>query len=103
MLSAGCNILSFQGEKDEAIRDFTIHHSINGFFSIRKGKWKYTPHLGSGGFSSPSEVHPIENEPPGTLYDLSSDPGETENLYDVYPEVVDDLQKLLDEARKSGE
>ena len=34
-------------------RPFTIHHSINGSFAIRRGKWKLALCPGSGGWSAP--------------------------------------------------
>ncbi|WP_317235237.1 sulfatase-like hydrolase/transferase [Niabella ginsengisoli] len=36
-------------------RTSTIHHSINGNFAIRKGKWKLAFAYGSGGWSAPVE------------------------------------------------
>jgi hypothetical protein len=42
------------------IRDYIIHHSLAGFFSIRKGKWKLTTNLGSGGFTQPVNDDPKE-------------------------------------------
>lgn len=36
-----------------AIREATVHHSINGSFAIRKGEWKLILAAGSGGWSFP--------------------------------------------------
>ncbi|MDU0353276.1 sulfatase-like hydrolase/transferase [Paraglaciecola aquimarina] len=55
------------------IHDYSIHHSLEGVFSIRQGKWKYTPHLGSGGFTSPQTIPPEVEQAKGTLYDLEKD------------------------------
>ena len=87
---------AFTGKVNSPIRDVTVHHSLDGYFSIRKGKWKYTPHLGSGGFSVPKLVIPEEGQAPGTLYDLENDPREQNNLYKNYPEVVDELKLILE-------
>ena len=85
--------------KDEAynlpIRNQLIHHSLDGYFSIRKGRWKYTPQLGSGGFTEPKIIFPKANEPIGTLYDIVNDPMESDNLYLQYPDTVKVLEKLL--------
>jgi arylsulfatase A-like enzyme len=86
----------------ESIHDYSIHHSLDGFFSIRQGKWKYTPHLGSGGFSVPKSITPEEGHAPGTLYDMENDPEETTNLHSQYPEVVKALSLLLDKAKKQN-
>lgn len=77
------------------IRNATIHHSLDGFYSIRKGKWKYTPRLGSGGFTHPKVIIAKTGEASGTLYDLGKDPQEKINLYNDYPDMVKDLSQLL--------
>ncbi|MEQ6121226.1 arylsulfatase [Reichenbachiella sp. MALMAid0571] len=85
---------------DESIRDYTIHHSLSGYFSIRKGKWKLTPHLGSGGFSEPKDFDKKEEGKEGTLYDLVNDPEETINLYNEKPKIVNELLTLLNESKQ---
>lgn len=84
------------------IRGSVIHHSFAGMFSIRQGKWKYTPHLGSGGFTNPKTIVPKNGEAPGTLYDMIADPKEENNLYDKYPEIVKGLSGLLDKYQNQG-
>jgi len=69
------------------VREATVHHSINGSFSIRQGKWKLEFCPGSGGWSAP---RPGSKEalagPSHQLYDLSKDSGENKNLYtDEHP------------------
>jgi arylsulfatase A-like enzyme len=84
------------------IREAVVHHSFYGMFSIRKGKWKYTPELGSGGFTKPVNIKAKSNEAPGTLYDMVNDPQEKNNLYKKYPEVVKELGDLLETYKKQG-
>ncbi len=88
------NILPyFLGETlGKPIRDVTIHHSISGKFAIRKGKWKFINAEGSGGWTYKG----VEEEPPGQLYDMENDFGEQENLYEQFPEVVNDLKVELE-------
>lgn len=84
------------------IREAIVHHSLDGVFSIRKGKWKYTEHLGSGGFSQPKTIEPKDGETPGTLYDLDQDIEEQNNLYNEYPEVIEELKQLLEQYKSQG-
>jgi len=67
-----------------------VHESLywefmekGGKQAIRKGKWKLVRNQ-------------VITEPPGTieLYDLDEDPGETQNVSDIHPELV---RELLDE------
>ncbi len=61
------NMLDAYLDRDtKSIRDYIIHHSMTGIFSIRKGKWKYTERLGSGGFTKPSKVIPEEGDAPAS-------------------------------------
>ncbi len=86
----------------EPIREAIVHHSLDGFFAIRKGKWKYTEELGSGGFTKPKTIEAKEGEAPGTLYNIEEDPSEKNNLYLKYPEVVEELSQLLEKYRTQG-
>ncbi len=84
-----------------SVRDHTVHLSFQGVFAIRQGPWKLVPgHRGSGGFSQPRDLDPSkEGGPPGQLYHLGEDPGETRNRYSEEPEVVADLAGLLEKIR----
>lgn len=94
---------AFEGKtKDKQIRESIIHHSLGGYFAIRKGKWKLTTALGSGGFTEPRIATPIAGEAPGTLYDIDKDPEEKANLYDKNPEIVKELTALLAKYQKQG-
>jgi hypothetical protein len=87
----------------EQIREATVHHSINGSFAIRKGKWKLINCPGSGGWSMPVPGSPEEaGLPPIQLYDLDSDVGETRNLVNEYPEVSSELMQLLKSYIENG-
>jgi arylsulfatase A-like enzyme len=84
------------------IRPATVHHSGSGTFAIRQGKWKLVAgNLGSGGFSDPKNVPPEPDGPQGQLYDLSSDIGETTNLYVQHPEIAEKLYTALEEIKKN--
>jgi len=79
------------------VRDQMIQHSIDGLFAIRQGNWKYTPVLGSGGFSKPKLIEPAPGEPNGALYDLSNDISETRNLISQHAELAQSLHDKLEE------
>jgi len=87
------NILpALRGRKlDRGIREATIHHSSNGMFAIRQGRWKLILGRGSGGWSGRGK----KDDPPVQLYDMSSDIREQKNLCKEHPDVVERLTKLL--------
>lgn len=85
--------------KQAATRSPVIHHSANGTFSIRHGKWKMIFSNGSGGRQKPAGK-PFQT--PYQLYDMINDPTETENVIDMYPEVVKILSGYLESIRVKG-
>lgn len=82
-------------EMDRSLREATVHSSLDGSFSIRRGRWKLEMCAGSGGWSYPRPGPECEGLPPVQLYDLQADIGERVNLYDQHPEVVEELKALL--------
>ncbi|MEL6193308.1 MAG: arylsulfatase [Bacteroidota bacterium] len=87
----------------EPLREATVHHSVNGSFAIRKGKWKLIFCPGSGGWSVPTpKVAREENLPAVQLYDLEADIAENLNLVDTYPEVVEELTALMEKYIEEG-
>lgn len=89
-------------QPDRPIREATVHHSGDGLFAIRLGKWKAIFHLGSGGFSQPKTEQPVPDGPTGQLYNLYADPGETQNLWPESPDVVARLTRLLTRYQMEG-
>ena len=85
-----------RGTATGPVREATVHHSINGSFSIRQGKWKMEFCPGSGGWSypQPEEAKKI-GLPRFQLYDLNQDIGERNNVLDKHPKVVEHLTELL--------
>jgi arylsulfatase A-like enzyme len=76
-----------------------VHHSVNGTFAIRDGRWKLVAGNGSGGREKPV------GEPfgrPYQLYDLESDPSEQRDVLSEHPDVARRLEAALDRIRTSG-
>jgi arylsulfatase A-like enzyme len=80
-----------------------VHHSINGRFAIREGRWKLCLCPGSGGWGKPGDADAAKAGLPDTqLYDLSTDLGETKNLSAEHPEVVARLTQQLQALIAAG-
>jgi arylsulfatase A-like enzyme len=78
------------------LREAVIHHSIDGYFAIRKGNWKLELCAGSGGWSAPHEAQAIKDGLPGIqLYDMNTDEGEKHNVAADHPDTVKELSELL--------
>jgi arylsulfatase A len=91
------------GFENPPLREAVVHHSIDGMFSIRQGRWKLAFCPGSGGWGSPKDAQASQqNLPSLQLYDLFADASESRNVYAEHPEVVDQLTKLLEKYVADG-
>ncbi|MAQ62046.1 MAG: hypothetical protein CMD24_00485 [Flavobacteriales bacterium] len=89
--------------QDNFKRSYTIHHSINGSFAIRKGDYKFIFCPDSGGWSPPKPwSNEGENLPKFQLYNLNSDPSESNNLFGKFPKLEKDLITIFKNAITSG-
>ena len=80
----------------KATRESLVHHSAQGVYSFRQGKWKLILGSGSGGFSDPvGEALKDAEDGIGQLYDLEKDPEEQSNVWSDHPEVVAELDEAL--------
>ena len=93
------------------IRPYILQQGFSGgrYLAIRKGKWKYLAHKGSGGNNYAKHkqlkqyaLPEVAPDAPGQLYDLEADPGERTNLSLEYPEVVKELSELLKKSKADG-
>ncbi len=91
------------------VREHTLHQTITNALGIRRGPWKLLAHKGSGGNNYEGDsvlakyrLPDSDPEAPGQLYNLDSDPGETQNLYGRRPDVVAELHERLEGCRSSG-
>src|SRR5207249_392710 len=90
------------GKAKGAVREATVHHSIEGAFAIRQGKWKLCLCPGSGGWSAPRPGKEPKGAPKVQLFDLGSDVGETTNVQGKEAAVVGRLTKLLTKYVEDG-
>ena len=88
---------------DEPVREYLLQQTNRLELAIRHGNWKYLDHKGSGGNNYTRDgvlsefiIEDTDPDAPGQLYDLSSDPGETKNLYSQQPDIVKELKTQLD-------
>lgn len=84
------------------IHDHVVHHSINGKFAIRDGRWKLVLCPGSGGWTYADKDAAEEGLPLVQLYDMQEDPGETTNLQAEQPERVRSMISLLKKIVADG-
>ena len=102
-------LLGKQG--DRPVRRYMLQQTPTLAMSIRDGNWKYLDHKGSGGNNynrdgdwsmKPYALKDTDPDAPGQLYNLQTDPGETNNLYSKHPEIVKRLKRQLDIFKNSG-
>ncbi len=89
----------FQGGEWTSPRSPVIHHSANGMFAIRDGRWKLVLGNGSGGREAP-RGKPFER--PYQLFDLSNDIGERKNVIAEHPEIAARLEQACEQIRSRG-
>ena len=89
------------GEATGQIREATVHHSVEGMFAIRQGKWKLIDGQGPGSLFH-GEWKPKPGDPPGQLHDMSAGSSERTNLYNERPGVVERLKALLEKYNQQG-
>lgn len=95
------------GESKESPQEaYFFYYRVNELFGVRYGKWKlYFPHR----YRTMKGQEPGKDGLPGNyrmvdlkeieLYDLEADEGETTNVADKNPEVVEKIKKLADRMR----
>jgi arylsulfatase A len=127
-LADSLNVLpALVGEPASPLRDtLVLCPNKSTHLSIRKGKWVFIPKPGSGGFKGKPGSHGAggpacaafvgsensdfdaqgkakKDAPPAQLYDLEADVNQTKNLYNEYPEVVQEMKALLASYRPANE
>ena len=83
-------------------RSFLVQEAIGQKLSVRTPEWKYIPpaagekFIANGGIETGRDANP-------QLYDLMRDPGERRNLADQHPEILQQMEELLAQVRRSGD
>ncbi len=119
VVDAVSQLAEFTGTATAPARDLlVISPNSPKHLTIRKGRWVYIPARDEGGFQQKNigdhcfggaAVHQLtkqvnsdvvdgeicEDAPPAQLYDLKADPGQAQNVYNEYPEVVAELSAVL--------
>jgi hypothetical protein len=91
------------GSDKAPLREAVVHHSIDGRFAIRQGKWKLELCPGSGGWGKPTDKQAAAAKlPPVQLYDMTKDVGEQTNLARDHAEIVERLTRLLEKYVADG-
>lgn len=88
----------------DPIREATVHHSIDGQFTIRQGDWKLLLSASSGGWSAPTptDTLALDSLPLIQLYNMKDDPSETTNVEAEHPEIVSRLRALMAKYVREG-
>jgi len=87
------------GKEPPTPRAPVVHHSSNGTFAIRDGKWKLILSTGSGGREKPAGK---PGSQPYRLFDMAADISETTDLAASHPDIVQRLTRVLEGFRQNG-
>ena len=74
-----------------------VHHSRNGMFALRDGRWKLVFGDGNGGVYGDKTGVPFRR--PWRLFDLEQDPREKTNIAQLNPDVVARMEATLERIR----
>lgn len=83
-------------EHGKESRQYVVHHSARGMFSIRYKNWKYVEGKGSGGVSKN-----VNDESPEQLYNLAQDPMEQNNVLIQNQSIAEKLKTKLQEIKQN--
>ena len=100
---------ALKGQTTISLRPWLVTQAFRGrqTLSIRRGRWKYLDHAGSGGNSYDSELlrnlRAAEDDTASAqLYDLEQDPRETTNLVARHPALAAELKQILQNTLDAG-
>jgi len=80
-------------------REFLVEQSLNSTLSLIMGDWKYIEPSKGPKINKDTNTE-LGNLPEPQLYNLATDPRETNNLATVQPERVNEMKRMLESIRK---
>ena len=80
-------------------RDYIVEQSLNSTLSLIIGQWKYIEPSKGPKMNKDTNTE-LGNDPQAQLYNLTTDPGETKNLAEVYPARVTEMKLFLDSIKQ---
>lgn len=92
-------------QPEQPVRELVVHHSGNGKFAMRDKQWKLLLCAASGGWTERDDDALQNGLPLIQLYDMTSDPSETNNVYAEHPAQVKamltQLKEMIDNGRST--
>ncbi|MDO6602856.1 sulfatase family protein [Arenibacter palladensis] len=88
------------------LREATVHNTFEEIWGLRKGKWLYINGPSGEHSNMPESFKELRGyedfESDGLLFDMAIDSEQTNNLYDQYPEIILDMQGILERYQQQG-
>lgn len=92
-------------EYSSPLREATVHNTYDNIWGIRKGDWLYINSPTGGHRVPPDSFRELKGyigfNTEGLLFNMKVDPEQQDNLYDEYPEKIQELDTLLQAYRSS--
>ncbi len=95
------NLLETFLEPDASGRESIVLEGIRNVLGFRKGDWKYHEPTNAQRTAWETGID-IGARPHPMLYNLANDPGETTNLAEQHPDIVDAMHAELQKIKESG-
>ncbi|MGB3589050.1 MAG: sulfatase-like hydrolase/transferase [Tunicatimonas sp.] len=91
------NLAVLMGESEED-REFLVEHAASGALSLIQENWKYIEPNDRPFYNENTDIE-LGNMSEPQLYDLSADQSEQQNVASQHPEVVAEMQALLEKVK----
>ena len=91
--------------RDKKVRPYTIHHSANGYFAIRKDDWVFIDHKTGNDNNNQHGRKYYEDrgyslqDSEGELFNLDTDMREFNNRIGDQPQIAKELKKILEKSK----